>query len=304
MPLVIALLLTLSLGLSSALAADFNNVTFHCWYDGDTCTFTIPAAHPLFGEKISVRIAQVDIVDLRGTLTKLKHKVKDAGDKVVIKLVVSNQGAMTPELPVVVALWLSDDQALDDGDTLLAQTTIGNDVLVPDESVSVKLKETTSAAISGMFAIVTIGENNGQSDQLVEEIGRSGCSKHTLLIEQEPNNETSESQKLGKIQPGTCYTIRGEIFNTQEGFDLDGFRLLPQRDQTIEATLTHSDDNDFDLGFFDPEMLEFVKLCEDSLPPEVCLLTVSDLIEPLPLDLVILPFEGTGSYTLDIMAIP
>ena len=155
-----------------------------------------------------------------------------------------------------------------------------------------------------MFAIVTIGENNGQSDQFVEEIGRSGCSKHTLLIEQEPNNETSESQKLGKIQPGTCYTIRGEILNTREGFDLDGFQLLLQREQSLEATLTHSEDADFDLGFFDAEMREFVETCEEPFTPEVCSTTLSDLIVPFPLDIVILPFEGTGSYTLDLMSMP
>lgn len=61
-----------------------------------------------------------DLPNLNATLTKLKHKIKDAGDRVVIKLVVRNQGEMTPELPVVVALWLSDDQVLDDNDTLLA----------------------------------------------------------------------------------------------------------------------------------------------------------------------------------------
>ena len=40
-----------------AFAADFPNVTYHRCYDGDTCTFTIPDVHPLFGEKINVRIA-------------------------------------------------------------------------------------------------------------------------------------------------------------------------------------------------------------------------------------------------------
>ena len=42
MPLFIVLLLALSLGLSSAFATDFPNVTYHRCYDGDTCTFRIP----------------------------------------------------------------------------------------------------------------------------------------------------------------------------------------------------------------------------------------------------------------------
>lgn len=41
-------------------ATDFLNVTYHHCYDGDTCTVTIPNVHPLFGEKIRVRINGVD----------------------------------------------------------------------------------------------------------------------------------------------------------------------------------------------------------------------------------------------------
>ena len=59
------LLLALFLLPIPALAADFNNVTFHCWYDGDTCMFTIPGVHPLFGEKISVRIAGIDTPEIK-----------------------------------------------------------------------------------------------------------------------------------------------------------------------------------------------------------------------------------------------
>jgi len=47
-------------------AADFPNVTYHRCYDGETCTFTIPSVHPLFGEKISVRIAGIDTPEIRG----------------------------------------------------------------------------------------------------------------------------------------------------------------------------------------------------------------------------------------------
>ena len=49
---------------SPALATDFNNVTYHRCYDGDTCTFTIPGVHPLFGEKISVRIAVMETAEV------------------------------------------------------------------------------------------------------------------------------------------------------------------------------------------------------------------------------------------------
>ena len=55
-----------------AFATDFPNVAYHRCYDGDTCTFTIPGVHPLFGEKISVRIAGIDTPEIRGKCQKEK----------------------------------------------------------------------------------------------------------------------------------------------------------------------------------------------------------------------------------------
>ena len=49
-----------------AFAADFKNVTYHRCYDGDTYTFTLPGIHPLFGEKISVRITGIDTPEIKG----------------------------------------------------------------------------------------------------------------------------------------------------------------------------------------------------------------------------------------------
>ena len=154
-------------------------------------------------------------------------------------------------------------------------------------------------------------DDNGEIERLVEEIGRPGCTKHTLLIDTEPNNVSADSQKLGKIQPGTCYTVRGDILINMAGtidgpgeFDFDGFRLQVQVDQLIVASLTHSEDNDYDLGYYDVLNQNFVETCEESITPEVCELTVSGLAAPAPVDLVILPFEGIGNYTLEVMAIP
>ena len=53
-----------------ALAADFPSVTYHRCYDGDTCTFTIPDVHPLFGDKINVRIAGIDTPEIKGKCQK------------------------------------------------------------------------------------------------------------------------------------------------------------------------------------------------------------------------------------------
>ncbi len=65
---------------SAAGATDFPNVTYHRCYDGDTCTFTIPGVHPLFGEKISVRIAGIDAPEIKGKCQKEKALAKKARD--------------------------------------------------------------------------------------------------------------------------------------------------------------------------------------------------------------------------------
>ena len=63
-------------------ATDFPNATYHRCYDGDTCTFTIPGVHPLFGEKISVRIAGIDTPEIRGKCEQEKALAKEARDVV------------------------------------------------------------------------------------------------------------------------------------------------------------------------------------------------------------------------------
>ena len=67
---------------SSAFPADFTNVTYHHCYDGDTCTFIIQGIHPLFGEKISVRITGIDTPEIRGKCEQEKALAKEARDVV------------------------------------------------------------------------------------------------------------------------------------------------------------------------------------------------------------------------------
>jgi len=65
-----------------AFAANFPNATYHRCYDGDTCTFTIPGVHPLFGENISVRIAGIDTPEVKGKCQQEKALAKEARDLV------------------------------------------------------------------------------------------------------------------------------------------------------------------------------------------------------------------------------
>ena len=64
----------------SAFPSDFPNVTYHRCYDGDTCVVSLPDVHPLFGEKISVRIAGIDTPEIRGKCDQEKALAKEARD--------------------------------------------------------------------------------------------------------------------------------------------------------------------------------------------------------------------------------
>jgi len=53
-------------------------VIFHRCYDGDTCTFTLPGVHPLFGQAISIRLNGVDTPEMRGKCAQEKSLAKTA----------------------------------------------------------------------------------------------------------------------------------------------------------------------------------------------------------------------------------
>ncbi len=61
----------------------FEGVLYHRCYDGDTCTFSIQALHPLIGEKINVRIRGIDTPEIRGKCEGEKNKAILARDFLV-----------------------------------------------------------------------------------------------------------------------------------------------------------------------------------------------------------------------------
>ncbi len=63
-----------------ALAADFTNVTYHRCYDGDTCTFSIPGVHVLFGGRIPVRVVGIDTPEIKGKCKQEKTLATNARD--------------------------------------------------------------------------------------------------------------------------------------------------------------------------------------------------------------------------------
>ncbi len=54
------------------------DVKFIRCYDGDTCTFTIPGVHPLFGEKISVRFRGIDTAEIKGKCPEENARAREA----------------------------------------------------------------------------------------------------------------------------------------------------------------------------------------------------------------------------------
>lgn len=72
MPLELARIIILTLYIQACSSSKktfglFDGVIFHDCYDGDTCKFTIPGLHPLFGEKINARLFGVDTPELKGS---------------------------------------------------------------------------------------------------------------------------------------------------------------------------------------------------------------------------------------------
>lgn len=57
-------------------------VIFHHCYDGDTCTVSLPGVHPLFGDRIDVRIAGIDTPEIKGKCAREKELARSARDLV------------------------------------------------------------------------------------------------------------------------------------------------------------------------------------------------------------------------------
>ncbi len=74
-------ILALAVLLSTALpawATTFEGVAWLGWYDGDTCSFTLPGIHRFFGERISVHLRGIDTPEIRGKCAAEKTKAKTA----------------------------------------------------------------------------------------------------------------------------------------------------------------------------------------------------------------------------------
>ena len=123
-----------------------------------------------------------DAPDLSMTITKLTVKAKQGGNRLKIKVTISNSGTERASgqfnptgaglASIPVSLFLSADERLDENDTPL-QTISIND-LQPGTEAKIKFKVKGLGSIAGMFALVVIdpvaGEENTHNNTLTELI--------------------------------------------------------------------------------------------------------------------------------------
>ena len=269
----------------------------------DKTEINVAAGEVVDGIDILLNTSEPDDADigLALVLTKLRHKIKESGDRVIAKLRVTNIGGVELIRAVSIQMWISSDNILDtDRDDRVATDEIPALDLPLGASVNVKMKPERLASVDGTFAIFVIesaDENERQAElknRVVQEIGGRGCVKDSFRLEQEPNDSVAEGQSLGKIALDECVIMDGVITNS---FDEDVFQLTTKQSLTLEVTLTHTEDDNFDAFIFGPSGAAVA--CTEVPGEETCFFSVSE-IEPTPLDIIVSPFIGSGAYTLDI----
>ncbi len=119
------------------------------------------------------------------------------------------------------------------------------------------------------------------------------------ISEMEPNDTVP--QDLGQFQPGDRLQIVGSVsFNDNAAMDdeFDRFLLTATQAVVIRATITHSDDVDFDLSYLDPdEDIFLTEDCDSPSSPDICLFEIA---AGQTVRLEVEAFSGGGLYTLEI----
>ena len=273
----------------------------------DKTEITVAAGEVIDDIDILLNTAEPDDNDigLSLVLTKFKHKIRESGDRVIAKLLVTNVGGVALIRAVSIQMWISSDDVLDrDRDDRVATDEIPALDLSPGASVNVKMKPEGLASVDGKFAIFVIesdDESELQADlknRVVQDIGGRGCVKDSFRLEQESNNSVAQAQSLGKIGLNECVTVTG-VLTDIDGvvFDEDVFQLTVKQPATLEIILTHDAADNFDAFVFG--LSGQAALCMEMAGEETCSFVVPNG-ENTPLDIIISPFVGVGNYTLDI----
>ena len=273
----------------------------------DRTELNVAAGERVEGIDILLNTLEPDDSDigLALVLTKFKHKIREPDDRITAKLHVTNMGGVAPIRAVSIQTWISSDDILDrDRDDRVATEEIPAAALSLGASVNVKMKPSGLASVDGKFAIFVIESDDESEEQaelknrVVQDIGGRDCIKDSFRLEQEPNNSVAQTQSLGKIGLNECVNVNGVLANSVgAAFDEDGFQLVVKQPATLDIILTHDETDDFDVFVFGPTGQ--AALCTQTEGEETCSFVVPDG-ENIPLDIIISPFIGAGSYTLDI----
>ncbi len=271
-------------------------------------TFKVFLLILIFVYTIPATVLCEDSNDL-GTIVRFKHKVKTSGDVLKVDVLANDIGSDDPR---PVALWLSNDPTLESGDRFLVEDAISDyerDRGMIGMPVLTKLKVKRSEEMEGKFAIITIGtarevfQSGDQSLTLVRKIGRPECVSDLFLREDEPTDVEGVAVRGGMLKQNYCVSLLGEIeAQNADGIpaDVDRFRFSVKEDLVLESTLTHEEGRDFDLMLVDVEEDEVLEVCDGFEATERCSIKVVGVGDPVEIDLVVMPTNGTGLYSITI----
>jgi serine protease len=124
--------------------------------------------------------------------------------------------------------------------------------------------------------------------------------------EVEPNDSLQTDQFVGALSPGTVLRVSGST-TAAGGGDIDLYRYVVSKSQTITVTLLHNVNNDFDFALVDPQTgqafpgLTFATTDE----PEIGIINLTFQGQgQAAFDIAVVPFSGSGSYLLTVVSAP
>ena len=247
-----------------------------------------------------------------GTIVKLKHKISQNGDVLVVHVLANDIGS---EDPRPVSVWLSDDDILEIGDVFLMEEVISDYSRAPGTTgmpVLAKLKRKRLPSLLGNFAIITIGSarevfsTGDQSQTIVSAIGDPQCVSDLFIVEDEPNDDAGQAVNLGNFRQDYCAAIEGIILSDgseRELRDVDRYRMRVKEDMIIVISLTHDEEADFDIEVVKQASGEMVAACAALVMPERCVIELVDIDEARDLELMVIPVMGTGPYAMTVQTV-
>jgi hypothetical protein len=149
------------------------------------------------------------VPDLAVTITKAKMKAKETGNKLAVKVMISNLGTEPATSPFVASLFLSADETLDAQDTLLQTITLNKKgTFKAGKTKEKRFKVFGLVASVGMFAIVDIapvaGEENTTNNTVTRVI--TGTLPASLTITRAGSGSGVVSSNPDGIACGTVCT--------------------------------------------------------------------------------------------------